>query len=170
MARLESRKVAAQVQSTRKEKMHMKRFLLLVSLAIAALLVPAAGASAVYGKGAYREIELSANASGREGGGAWLWIELGSGGTGDYAGADCGHGGAGAVSDKGDVEWEHSGEMLVIHGVILKGLGGFETTITVPAKTGHYKGALGTFLTLPEWLIPPEVAQVIGNSQLQVAP
>lgn len=153
--------------------MHFKRFLLTLSLATAAVAACAPSAWATYGNTAVRQIELSANASGREGGGAWLWIQLSSNHTGDYSGADCGHGGAGATSDKGDVEWERTGpegETVVIHGVILNGLGGFETTVTVPWKTGHYKGHLGTFLTLPEWLIPPPVAQVIGNSQLQVAP
>jgi hypothetical protein len=152
-----------------KEMMHVKRFLLLFSLLTAGVVVPAASASAEYGKTAVRQIELSANLSGRQGGGAWLWIELDSKHTGDYSGADCGHGGAGAVSDKGDVEWERvgpEGETIVIKGIVLKGLFGFETTVTVPYKTGHYKGTLGTFLTLP---FPPEVL-ALGNSQLQVAP
>lgn len=151
----------------------MKRFFLLMSLVATAVIVPASSALATYGNTAVRQIELSANTSGREGGGAWLWIQLSANHTGDYSGADCGHGGVGATSDKGDVEWERvgpEGENVVIHGVILNGLAGFETTITVPWKTGHYKGHLGTFLTLPEWLIPPEVAQVVGSSQLQVAP
>jgi hypothetical protein len=163
------RQVTANVIAQWKETMHMKKLVLLVSLVTAAAAVSATSASANYGNTAIREIELSANIAGREGGGAWLWIELASNHTGDYSGADCGHGGAGAVSDKGDVEWERvgpEGETLVIKGVVLKGLGGFGTTVTVPYATGHYKGTLGTFLTLP---FPPEVLE-LGTSQLQVAP
>jgi len=144
----------------------MKKLLMLTSLLVSMLAVFASSASAEYGKTAVRQVELSANVGGREGGGVWLWIGLNSNGTGDYAGSDCGHGGQGAASDKGDVEWEREGESIVIKGIVLKGLGGFETTVTVPYRTGHYKGTLGTFLTLP---LPPEVT-ALGFSQLQVAP
>jgi hypothetical protein len=141
----------------------MRKALFFVALAAAMVAVPAASASA-YGKGAERQIELSANLGGREGGGVWLWIELNSEGTGDYTGSDCGHG-LGAAADMGDVEWEEVGGQLVITGVVLNGLEGFPTTVTVPAKLGHYTGTLGSFLTLPEF-IPP----FVGKSQLQVAP
>lgn len=113
------------------------------------------------------QIELSANISGTQGGGVWLWIGLHSDGTGDYSGADCGHGGLGAVNDKGDATWHLTGvnkDSIEIDGVMLVGLG-FQTTITVPSKFGHYTGTIGTFLTLPGF-IPP----FVGNSQLQVAP
>jgi hypothetical protein len=143
----------------------MRKLLLLAALTAAIVAIPVASASADYGKGAYRQIELSANIGGRHGGGVWLWIVLNSNGKGDYAGSDCGHGGVGAASDKGDVEWERVGSNLMITGVVLNGLEGFPTTVTVPAKTGHYKGTVGEFLTLPAF-IPPN----IGNSQLQVAP
>lgn len=152
----------------------MKRFLLPIAAVLAALALPVSSASAHYGKTAVRQIELSANISGHEGGGVWLWIELSSNGTGDYTGSDCGHAGQGAASDKGDVEWheaEVGGEAkIVIEGVILNGLAEWPTVITVPAATGHYTGAIGTFLTLPPFIIPPEVAETAGNSQLQVAP
>lgn len=121
-----------------------------------------------YGPGAVYEIELSANISGKQGGGVWLWIALYPNGEGDYAGSDCGHGGEGAASDKGDVTWQYSGtnnQWVVINGVMLNGLGGFPTTITVPSKYGHYTGTVGTYLTLPSF-IPP----FVGNTQLQVAP
>ena len=122
-----------------------------------------------YGSGATYEIELSANISGSQGGGVWLWIALYPNWQGDYSGADCGHGPAGgAASDKGDVTWQYTGvnnQWVVINGVSLNGLGGFPTTITVPAQTGHYTGTIGTYLTLPSF-IPPS----IGTSQLQVAP
>lgn len=54
---------------------------------------------------------------------------------------------------------------MTITGVVLNGLGGFPTTITVHATTGHYSGTIGSYLTLPAF-IPP----FIGTSQLQVAP
>lgn len=154
----------------------MKRFLLPIAAALAALALPAGSASAHYGNTAVRQIELSANINGHEGGGVWLWIELSSNGTGDYTGSDCGHAGQGAVADNGDVEWhevegESEGEAkLVIEGITLNGLAEWPTTVTVPAAIGHYTGAIGTFLTLPPFIIPPEVAEIIGNSQLQVAP
>lgn len=140
-------------------------------LLVAGVLATAAGglmsapAFADYGNGAQYQIELSANISGKTGGGVWLWIMLNSNGTGDYTGSDCGHGGAGAASDKGDVTWTSSGGSVVISGVTLNGLGGASSTVTVPAAYGHYTGTAGSFLTLPGF-IPP----FVGNSQLQVAP
>jgi hypothetical protein len=134
----------------------------------ATLSQPSAQREGGYGPGAVYEIELSANVSGKQGGGVWLWIALYPNGEGDYAGSDCGHGGEGAASDKGDVTWRYSGtnnQWVVINGVMLNGLGGFPTTITVPSKYGHYTGTIGTYLTLPNF-IPP----FVGNSQLQVAP
>ena len=121
-----------------------------------------------YGPGALYEVELSANAGGPQGGGVWLWIALYPNLEGDYSGADCGHGGAGSTSDKGDVTWHYAGnnnDSLVINGVILNGLGAFPTTVEVPSKYGHYTGTIGTYLTLPGF-IPP----FIGTTQLQVAP
>jgi hypothetical protein len=134
-------------------------------LAVAGPLAAAGPAWADYGPGAIYQVELSANVSGPQGGGLWLWIELNRGGTGDYQGADCGHGGAGSVHDSGGVTWSASGDQVVITGAVLKGLGGFPATVTVPAATGHYKGTARSFITLPSF-IPPEA----GNSQLQVAP
>lgn len=142
-------------------------------VALAALVFAAVPALADYGPGAQYQIELSANApgptqthgvGGAGGGGVWLWIALNSGGTGDYAGSDCGHG-TGAASDNGDVTWHFDGDNVVIQGVVLNGLADFPTTITVPASYGHYTGTVGSFLTLPAFL--PEF---IGFSQLQVAP
>ena len=142
------------------------------ALACALLLTTAGVASADYGQGAVYQIALSANDSGPNGGGVWLWIALyptdpnnPTYGTGDYTGSDCGHG-LGAVRDMGDVTWQTGpNNTIVISGVVLNGLGGFPTTITVPAAYGHYSGTGGAFLTLPPF-IPPDA----GTSQLQVAP
>lgn len=144
----------------------MKKLGLFLALATTAMAVFAATASADYGRGAAYQIELSANVPGTQGGGVWLWITLNTNGGGDYAGSDCGHGGEGAASDKGDVtSWSDSRGMLTIDGIVLNGLGGFPTTVTVPDRYGHYTGTIGSFLTLPGF-IPPS----IGFSQLQVAP
>lgn len=128
-------------------------------------LAAAGPAWADYGQGGVYQIELSANIPSPQGGGAWLWIELNQNGTGDYQGSDCGHGGLGAVADSGDVTWSVSSGEVVISGVVLNGLGGFPTTVTVPAAYGHYTGTIGSFITLPPF-IPPG----IGTAQLQVAP
>ncbi len=145
-------------------------------------LVVGGTALADYGPGAVYQIELSANApgptqthgvGGAGGGGVWIWLALNADGTGDYAGSDCGHG-EGAASDRGDVTWYYgdrdgtpnaSGDWVVVDGVVLNGLGGFPTTVTVPRSYGHYRGTVGSYLTLPGF-IPP----FIGTSQLQVAP
>jgi hypothetical protein len=141
------------------------------ALAVGGTLAASSPAWADYGKGAVYQIELSANASGPQGGGAWLWFGLNSDGTGDYQGSDCGHGGAGAAHDGGDVTWKVDGNNVVISGVVLNGLPGpdgtpgFPTTVTVPAAYGHYTGQLGTYIVLPSF-----IPSGIGSSQLQVAP
>jgi hypothetical protein len=129
-------------------------------------LAAAGPAWADYGPGAVYQIELSANVGGPQGGGVWLWIELNSDHTGDYQGSDCGHG-FGSAHDSGDVTWSvsASGDQVIITSVTLNGLGGFPATVTVPAKTGHYTGTVGSFITLPAFI--PSGA---GFSQLQVAP
>jgi hypothetical protein len=97
----------------------------------------AAPVAADYGNTAVYQIEISANSGGPSGGGAWLWIELNSSGTGDYVGSDCGHG-FGALSDQGDVTaWSSANGMLTIQGVALFG-GAFPVTITVPSAFGNY--------------------------------
>jgi hypothetical protein len=143
----------------------MRKLALLCAALAATAAAFAATASADYGQGTIYNIELSANAGGPQGGGVWLWIALNKDGTGDYAGSDCGHGGGGAASDKGDVTWSSTGGTLTISGVVLNGLGGFPTVIGVPAAFGHYTGTIGSYLTLPAF-IPP----FVGNTQLQVAP
>jgi hypothetical protein len=49
--------------------------------------------------------------------GIWLWIELNANGTGDYQGADCGHGLV-WVRDSGEVTWPRERIQLVICGVV----------------------------------------------------
>ena len=143
----------------------MRKLALLCAALAASAATFAATASADYGRGTIYNVELSANAGGPQGGGVWLWIALNKDGTGDYAGSDCGHGGGGAASDKGDVTWSSTGGTLTISGVVLNGLGGFPTVIRVPAAFGHYTGTIGSYLTLPGFISP-----FIGNTQLQVAP
>jgi len=143
----------------------IRTFLVACLVAAAAAGATSATALADYGSGAQYQIELSANISGKSGGGVWLWISLNRDGTGDYSGADCGHGGAGAASDKGGVTWTMSAGSVVISGIALNGLGGFPTTVTVPAAYGHYTGTVGTFLTVPSF-----IPSFVGTSQLQVAP
>src|SRR5262249_60525014 len=91
-----------------------------------------------YGPGMAYQVELSANIPGASGGGAWLWIGLSSDGTGDYHGADCGHGNAPATSDGGAVSRQRLGQQAVSGGVPRNGLGGFPATLTVPAPFRHY--------------------------------
>jgi hypothetical protein len=148
-------------------------FLVLVAAAVVVSAIFATSASADYGKGALYQIELSVNTPGRDGGGVWLWIALHPDFTGDYAGSDCGHGGAGAASDKGDVTWHYSGDSVVIDGVALNALPvavfpvfippPYMPTITVPRAYGHYTGDDHAFMTFPSFI------PVGGFSQLQVA-
>jgi hypothetical protein len=152
----------------------MKKLLALVALSASFAAATAATASAQYGPGAVYQIELSMNIRGKQGGGVWLWFSLNRDGTEDYAGSDCGHGGQGAASDKGDVTWSRVGGEVVISGVTYNGIptnpmagdfAPFEPAITVPAAYGHYIGVDDTYTTLPSW-IPAGV----GFTQLQVAP
>jgi len=146
--------------------MLMRRFKLgrlavLLAVAAVAAFAVAGNASADYGNTAVRQIEISANVPGKLGGGAWLWIELSSDGTGTYAGADCGRGGA--ASDKGDVTWTSDGTTISISGVIFNGFNGLPVPVTVPWQTGHYAGTIQSdFPSLV--FLPP------GFSQTTVAP
>jgi hypothetical protein len=156
------------------ERMKRKLVCLILVVAAAVLVsaISATSASADYGGRAIYQIELSVNTPGRDGGGVWLWIALKPDFTGDYAGSDCGHGGAGAASDKGDVTWHYSGDSVVIDGVALNALPvavfpvfippPYITTITVPRAYGHYTGNDHAFMTFPDFI------PVGGFSQLQV--
>jgi hypothetical protein len=48
---------------------------------------------------------------------------------------------------------------------LLNGLGGFPATVTVPGALGHYRGTVGSFISLP-----PFIPANAGTSQLQVTP
>jgi hypothetical protein len=152
----------------------MKKLLLLIALVAGFAGAAAASASAQYGPGAVYEVELSMNIPGKQGGGIWLWLALNRDGTGDYAGADCGHGGQGSASDRGDVTWTQIGDQIVISGVTYNGIPTapmtgdftpFAPTIIVPAAYGHYAGVDDTYTTLPGW-----IPSGVGFTQLQVAP
>jgi hypothetical protein len=137
-----------------------------IATLLGGVMLATAGPALAYGNTQVYQVELSANISGPNGGGAWLWFGLSSDGTGDYHGSDCGHKQGPATSDGGDVTWEfiNNGTEVQISGVVLNGLG-FSATVTVPAAFGHYTGTIGSFITLPPF-IPP----FVGSSQLQVAP
>ncbi len=117
-------------------------------------------------------MEITANGSGPDGGGIWLWLGLypsaGSTtiGTGDYAGSDCGHG-VGSVRDRGDVTWSAANGWLTISGVVLNGLGGASVTITVPSRYDHYAYKTDAFTTIFSGL-PSFITG--GFAQVQVAP
>jgi hypothetical protein len=135
----------------------LSRFALGGILAVG-LLTGSGVALADYGNAAVYQVEISANSGGPDGGGAWLWIELGSDQTGTYAGSDCGHG-AGAVADMGDVTWTSANGVLTITGVVLGGLH-FPVTITVPSTYGHESTTIQAVFGVP---FP-------GLAQVQVAP
>src|SRR5438034_4228946 len=144
----------------------------LVAALAAALATPAA---ADYGPGALYQVGITANESGPNGGGVWLWLGLypASGsttsGTGDYAGSDCGHG-FGAASDRGDVTWLSSGGTLTITGVVLNGfgpIGPVPVKITVPSTYGHYAYPSDAFASIFTGL-PFFVTG--GHAQVQIAP
>jgi hypothetical protein len=104
--------------------MRLRSFRVLVAagvLAVAALGATTGGVSA-YGRAdqPLAQIEFSANCNnpsfplcapppnGFGLGGVWLWIEIDTGGTGDIAGAGCGHdraGSGGAGSIRGEITW-----------------------------------------------------------------
>jgi hypothetical protein len=142
------------------------RITLAGALAAPALLIAAPSAFADYGPGAPYQIEISDNAPGGvPGNGAWLWIELNPGGTGDYAGAICIHTGpAGlnaAESDTGDVTWSDTAGTLTITGITVIGHT-VPLTITVPDNYGHYTEPSASVMT-PNLITG-------GTAQIQVAP
>jgi len=133
---------------------------------IAAVATPSSRAD--YGSSALYNIELSANNVGvvqGTGKGLWLWIELSSGGKGDFTGAGCKHNGSGgadgATPQSGDVNWGYSGTDLSISLNLVVGGISKPFTITVPDSFGHYSGPTDSYLS------PDPFG---GNTQLTVAP
>lgn len=145
------------------QRFHRTFAALIVVGSMMAALAASGPAAADYGQGAVYQVEISANLAGPDGGGIWLWLGLNANGTGDYHGADCGHG-FGAVPDAGDVTWRVSGGTLTISGVILAGLGGLPVTITVPARFGHYPYSGNPFAAIFGLPFPG------GFAQVQIAP
>ncbi|HEX9017238.1 MAG TPA: hypothetical protein VF960_14705 [Chloroflexota bacterium] len=142
-------------------------------LAGAVLVGGAASAFADYGNSAQYQVEISFNCNGTltcapvgQNFGMWLWIELSSGGTGTYQGADCADQTgsptvppSGASHDSGDVHWSYSGSNIVITGVtIVKGE--LPLTLTVPRTYGHYTESGFQLLGFP----------LSGAAQVTVAP
>ena len=149
------------------------------AIGIATLAVSAPTASADYGPGVQYQVTISANMPGRNGGGVWLWFALtpsapgAHSGTADYAGADCGHGGVGAFSDKGDsLPWTDNGTNLVLgtaQDPISTGLG--PMIILVPDTYGHTSNVTFELLNPPPGFPPVIPLPLPGwSSQVQIAP
>jgi hypothetical protein len=149
------------------------------ALGLATLAASATPAAADYGSGVKYQVTISANLPGRNGGGLWLWFALtpsASGakfGTADYAGADCGHGGVGAISDKGDsLPYTDDGTSLVLgtaQDPISTGLG--PMIISVPDTYGHTSTVTFQLLNPPPGFPPAIPLPLPGwSSQVQVAP
>lgn len=134
-------------------------------------LVAAPGTALAYGSAdqPVAQVEVSANCDnpafplcapfpdGVGTGGIWYWVELDANGTGDLAGAGCGHtvggvggpGGAGAGSIKGSVTWSYTTLEAAPPGAVFFGTTDpadnyYAVTITdgstwlIPVTTGHY--------------------------------
>ena len=89
-------------------------------------------------------------------GGIWLWIEVDANGTGDVAGAGCGHtvggvggpGGAGAGSIRGEITWQYSSGANLPANAFVVGVDPTDTYYLVvldpedvfafPVTQGHY--------------------------------
>jgi len=141
------------------------RALVVASLLVVAGLGLTAGGVAAYGRAdqPLAQIEFSGNCNnpsfplcaappnGVGLGGIWLWIEIDSGGTGDVAGAACGHdraGSGGAGSIRGEITWWPStgpqGEAFVTdpHNQYYNvSLGDGGPPLSFPQTVGHYSFA-----------------------------
>jgi hypothetical protein len=101
------------------------RFVLLAAVLVLGSLAANQGVVSAYGRAEHplAQLELSGNCNnpayplcfppptGFGLGGIWLWIEIDAGGSGDVAGAGCGHvrgvgGGAGPI--KGEITWQYA--------------------------------------------------------------
>jgi hypothetical protein len=159
----------------------MRLIRLRVVLAAGALAAVALGATtggvAAYGRAEHplAQIEFSGNCNnpnfplcapppaGFGLGGIWLWIEIDQGGTGDVAGAGCGHdraghGGAGPI--RGEITWWGStgpqGEFFALdphnlyYNVVIPGGG---PPLSFPQTVGHY-----SFMPAPGVAVQLQVA------------
>ncbi len=101
--------------------MKMLRLLIPAALLVAAGVGTSSSSAAAYGRAdqPLAQVELSANCNNPDYalcqqvglGGIWLWIEIDAGGSGDIAGAGCGHVrgvGGGAEPIVGDITWTRS--------------------------------------------------------------
>ena len=155
------------------------RIALVGSALVLAALGPGASSAAAYGRAdqPLAQIEFSANCNnpsfflcapppdGFGLGGIWLWIEIDSGGTGDVAGAGCGHvqggprGGAGSI--RGDITWTAStGPLGVAFAVDPNNLyynvdlGDGGPPISFPQTVGHYSFAPAPAVTIQTQVAP----------------
>jgi hypothetical protein len=151
------------------------RLLIPTALLVAASVGASATSAAAYGRAEQplAQIELSANCNNPDYplcqqvglGGIWLWIEIDAGGSGDIAGAGCGHirgvgGGAGPIV--GDITWTKS--TGVPPGAFAFGTDPTNTYYVVPLGPGE---AFAFPVTVGHYSAIPAPAVAI---QLQVAP
>jgi hypothetical protein len=153
------------------------RVLLAAGVLAAATLGATTGAVAAYGRAdqPLAQIEFSANCNnpsfplcapppaGFGLGGVWLWIEIDTGGTGDIAGAGCGHdraGSGGAGSIRGEIKWTGSTGPQGIafatdpHNLYYNvNLGDGGPPISFPQTVGHY-----SFMPAPGVAVQTQVA------------
>jgi hypothetical protein len=150
------------------------RLLIPVAMLVSAGLGASTTGAAAYGNAdqPLAQIELSANCNNPSYslcqlvglGGVWLWIEIDSGGSGDVAGAGCGHirgdgGGAGPIV--GEITWTKATGVPV--GAFATGLDPTNTYYVVPfgpgeafafpVTVGHY-----SFLPVPGVALETQVA------------
>jgi len=154
------------------------RLLLAASVLALAAVGASSGGVAAYGAADHplAQLELSANCNDPSFGlcqqvglgGIWLWIEIDANGTGDIAGAGCGHdraGSGGADSIRGEITWTSGSAADVV------GAGGF--LFGVDPNNQYYVIALGPGevfgfpKTVGHYSFHPVPAVTI---QLQVAP
>ena len=151
------------------------RLLIPTALLVAASFAASPTSAAAYGQADHplAQIELSANCNNPDFplcqqvglGGIWLWIEIDAGGSGDIAGAGCGHirgvgGGAGSI--RGDITWTKSSGIPA--GAFAAWTDPTNTYYVVPLGPGE---AFAFPVTVGHYSAMPAPAVAI---QLQVAP
>jgi hypothetical protein len=154
------------------------QLLLAASLLATAAVGASASGVAAYGAAEHplAQLELSANCNDpgfplcqQVGlGGIWFWIEIDEGGTGDIAGAGCGHdraGHGGATSIRGEIEWTSgsAADVLALNGFLF-GVDPNDAYYIVALAPGE---VFGFPQTVGHYSFHPVPAVTI---QLQVAP